>query len=104
MPSVSKGMDRVFRIEPLANSDREEVQTIFESNVPRYFSPEERARFVTFLRDTPGPAWVARTATGLVGFGALSFSDQDTAWLRWGMVHRDFHRRGGREGPPGCSP
>jgi GNAT superfamily N-acetyltransferase len=86
---------RSFFIEPFAERDRHEVFTVFDSNVPHAFAATERHRFEAFLNNPPGPAWVARMVDGnVVGFGALSFSDATTAWLRWSMVRSDIHRQG----------
>ena len=49
---ISVAMDQMFRIAPLVVSDRD---AIVESNVSRYFSAEEHARFATFLVDGTGP-------------------------------------------------
>ena len=83
-------------VHPYGDRDRDAVLAIFDSNTPTSFSLHERPRFERFLDDITGRAWVARTGEEgeVTGFGAVSFSDPDTAWLRWGMVSRAGQRRG----------
>ncbi|MGC4192387.1 MAG: GNAT family N-acetyltransferase [Thermomicrobiales bacterium] len=75
--------------------DRDAILAVFDSNVPAFFSAIERPRLETFLDNAPDQAWVAQADDGTIaGFGAVTWSDPDTAWLRWGMVAQGQHRRG----------
>ncbi len=68
---------------------------VFDSNVPDYFLPSERAQFEAFLDDLPGPYFVGESGGRVVACGGIALSDEGgRADLCWGMVHRSVHRRG----------
>ncbi len=76
--------------------DRVACLRVFDSNGPRFVTPEERAGFAAFLDALPRPFWVARLqATGAVtGCDGVSITDEGrTAWLRCGMVAAEHHGR-----------
>lgn len=78
-------------------ADREACLSLFDSNVPPYFAPSERADFAAFLDDLPGPYLVLEDLNGDIvacgGFGPTR-QDDTVAILCWGMVRRDQHGRG----------
>src|SRR5690349_2053249 len=82
----------LLTVEPYLARDSNDVLAVFDSNVPHAFAQTERSRFEAFLSAPPGPAWIGRLGGVLVGFGGLSFSDDSTAWLRWGMVRSGSQR------------
>ncbi len=61
-----------------------------------YFTEGERAEFVQFLDELPGPYLVLETGSGeVVGCGGYAFRDDGkTVDLCWGMVTRSRHREG----------
>ena len=69
--------------------------SIFDSNVPTYFSTSERQEFEAFLLDLPGPYLMMKHAElGVIGCGGYAFNQADkSADLCWGMVHKDFHKK-----------
>jgi ribosomal protein S18 acetylase RimI-like enzyme len=72
--------------------------SIFDGNVPAFFSPDERAEFVQFLQDIEperAPYIVVTLGGSIVACGGLSLDVSNAvASLSWGMVDRAFHRQG----------
>lgn len=90
-------MDRVLS-RPYHSEDFGACLSIFDSNVPRFFSPKERVEFVKFLEDIE-PAknlYMVLTLKGsIVASGGLSIeAEPGTASLSWGMVDQAWHRQG----------
>lgn len=83
-------------IRPFEVEDRPACLDLFDSNVPRYFLPQERAEFAAFLDALPGPYVVLEDGSARVlGCGGYALADGGRrADLCWGMVHGDHHRRG----------
>ncbi|MEX0893090.1 MAG: GNAT family N-acetyltransferase [Gemmatimonadota bacterium] len=79
-----------------APTDRAACLAIFDSNVPRYFTPEERAQFAAWLDAPPGPYFVlADAAEGVVGCGGYALGRAPgRADLCWGMVRADRQGEG----------
>ena len=79
-----------------APDDIEGCLAVFDSNVPEYFTPSERAEFAAFLTDLPGYYFVLVASIGeVVGCGGYARSELPrTADLCWGMIRRDLHGRG----------
>ncbi len=68
---------------------------LFDSNVPDYFLPPERAEFEAFLDDLPGPYFVGEIGDRVVACGGYAVdAETGRADLCWGMVHGELHRRG----------
>jgi len=85
------------RFRPWTPADRELALALFDSNVPRYFAARERADFVEFIDNLPGPYFVVADAAGQpVGCGGYAVHDEkpDTVALCWGMIHREHHGEG----------
>ena len=83
---------------PYIFNDRSACLAIFDSNVPTFFAPEERADFCEFLgginaEDRP---YLVLTCQGSViacgGLNAMTETRQ--AVLAWGMVERALHGQG----------
>ncbi len=84
-------------VEPYTRDDQAACLRILKSNTPRFFAPDERADFRTFLAALPGPFWVMRRWPdgSIVGCGGVSVTDGGrSAWLRWGMVAAEHHGQG----------
>ncbi len=75
------------------SSDRDGCLAAFDSNVPMYFLPMERAEYSSFLSAPRGDYFVARRGGDIVGCGGVA-RRADEADLCWGMVHRALHGRG----------
>lgn len=86
-----------IRIREYTDEDLQACLAVFDSNVPTHFREEERAGFEGYLRELPGPCFVAVDARGDVvacGGHALRDDPPGVADLCWGMVRRDLHGRG----------
>ncbi|HFK2918945.1 TPA: GNAT family N-acetyltransferase [Stenotrophomonas maltophilia] len=81
-------------------ADASACLSIFDSNVPTYFAPEERSDFERFLREqaTDCAFQVIERDGSIVACGGLSRYGDGRAGFCWGMVQRALHRQGlGRE-------
>ena len=69
---------------------------VFDSNVPKFFAPHERAEFAAFLATSTDPYFVVVDDQELViGCGGYYFNpERAAAGLTWGMVNRSLHRQG----------
>ena len=76
--------------------DLEACLEVFDSNVPRFFTPNERDEFRSFLHELPGPYLVLVTPGGRVAAcgGYAINRDDGSADLCWGMVREDLHGTG----------
>lgn len=85
-----------YNIRPYTQSDHTACLGLFDSNTPRYFAPEERRDFESFLDRTDATMLVLETAAGeLIGCGGYDIRDGgEEGALAWGMIARDWHRRG----------
>ncbi|HJR72503.1 MAG TPA: GNAT family N-acetyltransferase [Luteimonas sp.] len=86
-----------LRFRAWREDDRDTGLALFDSNVPQYFAAQERADFIEFIDDLPGPYFVALDADGIaVGCGGYAVHDKkpETAALCWGMIDRAHHGRG----------
>ncbi len=82
-------------IEPYQPQHSAECLAIFDSNVPTYFAPIERAEFTDFLAAPDCDYYVQRVDGKLVGCGGMYVKrDTRTAGLCWGMVARGWHSKG----------
>jgi len=83
---------------PYRSEDFDACLSIFDGNVPEFFSPEERVEFVQFLYDidpAETPYLVLTLNGSVVACGGLSINtDTGTASLSWGMVDQAYHRWG----------
>jgi GNAT superfamily N-acetyltransferase len=77
-------------------NDQDACVAIFESNMPDYFDPHDRADLISFLDELPGPYYVCVLAgRGICACGGYYIqAEAKLAALTWGMVHRDLHRHG----------
>lgn len=79
-----------------APRDRDACLAVFDSNVPEFFTPEERTPFAEFIDDLPGRYLVLEDVGGrIVACGGWAVeTGSRTADLCWGMVARDLHGTG----------
>ncbi|WP_102128138.1 GNAT family N-acetyltransferase [Deinococcus planocerae] len=89
-------------IRPFTPTDRAACLALFDSNVPEFFLPPERAEFELWL-DKPfdsgeyGEYFVLEDEGRVVACGGVWLDPQHPerpAGFSWGMVARDAHRRG----------
>lgn len=66
---------------------------ILQSNTPKYFMEEDLLEYTTFLNTFTDPYFVILKMNKVVGCGGIFLRD-GTAGLSWGMIHREFHKRG----------
>lgn len=66
---------------------------LFDSNIPHFFAPAERADFTAFLEAGPEDYFVAADGGEIVGCGGV-FVRNGEGGLCWGMVDRTRHRTG----------
>ncbi len=81
-------------------ADASACLSIFDSNVPTYFAPEERSDFERFLQEQAMDCafQVIERDGSIVACGGLSRRGDGSAGFCWGMVQRALHRHGlGRE-------
>lgn len=80
---------------PYEPKDREACLALFDSNVPRFFDPSERAGFEGFLDRLDSPYQVIERDGRIVACGGQAMKpDGRTAVLCWGMVEQGLHRQG----------
>lgn len=87
----------VPRLRAYAPGDAAECLGIFDSNVPRYFAPDERDEFADFLaglHPKTGRHLVLTDGDRIVACGGLSFEEPPRAALAWGMVDAALQGRG----------
>lgn len=70
--------------------------SIFDSNTPQYFAPQEKDKFIAFLNRPNKLYFVVTSAKDeVVACGGYNFNDDKTlAWLRWDMVLSSVHQHG----------
>jgi ribosomal protein S18 acetylase RimI-like enzyme len=83
-----------MNLRPYTSTDFEACLAIFDSNVPRFFAPEERAEFIEFLEQPMGVYFVVedelKALIGCGGYGEI----KGIGVLTWGMVRHDLHKQG----------
>src|SRR5947208_16948619 len=75
-------------VRPYSAADREACLGVFDS-----IAYGERIPFEEFLEALPGPYFVMEHDGTIVGCGGFQL-EPSVAWLKWGMIHRDWQRRG----------
>jgi len=70
--------------------------SLFESNTPHYFAPQEKDKFLSFLNRIGMSYFVVMSkAEVVVACGGYNLSENNTvAWLRWDMVRSSHHQQG----------
>jgi ribosomal protein S18 acetylase RimI-like enzyme len=83
-----------MNLRPYTATDFDACLAIFDSNVPRFFAPEERAEFIKFLEHPMGAYFVVenelKALIGCGGYGEIN----GVGMLTWGMVQKELHRQG----------
>lgn len=88
-----------LKIRAFDTRDREGCLTLFDSNMPQFFAPHERAEFEAYLDDLeergPNGEYLVLEVDGkTVACGGYYVAPDGTAGLAWGLVGRDSHREG----------
>lgn len=86
-----------LRIRPYDKSDFEVMCGIYRRNEPGRFPQEYRDKFEQFIKGGRSLFLVVEDAGRVVGFGAVNLGwpgSPNIAWLSFGMVDPDLHRRG----------
>lgn len=95
--SDARNMDHCIS-RPYRHEDFDACLSIFDGNVPGFFSMDERAEFATFLAevDPETSPYIVLVLDGfVVACGGLSLDpNKGAASLSWGMVDRAYHGRG----------
>jgi GNAT superfamily N-acetyltransferase len=85
----------MLRFRRYRSSDQNAVLSVFRSNVPDYFSPQEESWVKQVLRDETCPLYVMIEKEQIIGFGGFEIAEfANVAYLVFGMVHREQHGRG----------
>ena len=81
---------------PFVDADQARCLEIFQSNVPKYFDPEERDEYIQFLSDNPDNYLVMELEGEIIGCGGYFLKDktEGLGGISWGMVHSDQHGGG----------
>jgi N-acetylglutamate synthase-like GNAT family acetyltransferase len=95
-----------MKIRSYKLSDQDACMSLFDSNTPRFFHPEERNVFLDYLESSDflpprlrsaevpqGCMYVVESDDQIVGCGGW-FLDGRVAVLSWGIVHQSLHRSG----------
>jgi len=84
-----------FTFRPYTPADETACLALFDSNTPKFFGPEERPAFASFLKRQPCPFFVVEAESLIVACGGYG-NDSQTGKiiLAWGMVRGDLHRQG----------
>ncbi|HLP53933.1 MAG TPA: GNAT family N-acetyltransferase [Fluviicola sp.] len=89
-------------LRPYTPTDKQPCLEAFKSNVPLFFTEAEITDFSNFLDSLPRRQaeestryYVLKLNNQIIGAGG--FGDKDNTGklsLAWGLVHRDFHKKG----------
>jgi predicted GNAT family N-acyltransferase len=93
-------------IREYEDKDMEGCLAAFKSNVPKFFTEAEINLFHGFLENFNSEIingkyfkktyyYVITEEENIIGCGGFGYNDQTNALsLAWGLVHRDFHKKG----------
>lgn len=79
----------LMNIRKYESSDIDSVISIFRSNIPKYFGPEEEPGLRDLLSGDVENYYVLELDGKVVGAGGIELNEDDTVSLCWGMVHND---------------
>jgi [ribosomal protein S18]-alanine N-acetyltransferase len=75
-------------------SDRQDLINVFQSNVPDYFAQSELIDLIEHLDQKESDYYVIVQNNEIVGGGGIALEEDDTVSICWGMVRRDYHKKG----------
>lgn len=83
-----------MNILPYTPAHREACLALFDSNRPKFFTEDERDKFINWLdHHTAENYYVMEHDGQIVACGGV-YADGNEAGLSWGMVHADLHGKG----------
>ena len=87
---------RLLNIRGYRSDDREHCLSIFDSNTPQFFAPQDRSDFASFLNRPDGIFLVGEVdGQGLVACGGWYIDEKKgLAGLTWGMVKKEAQQCG----------
>lgn len=83
--------EKNVQIRPYRPTDLEAVVSIFRSNIPKYFTPEEEPGLRDYLGEHAEHYYVLESEGEVVGSGGIAYNELEnpTVSLCWGMVRND---------------
>ncbi|MFL5753612.1 MAG: GNAT family N-acetyltransferase [Bacteroidia bacterium] len=75
-------------------ADKPALIEIFNSNVPKYFAPEEQDDLHACVAETGVSYFVLEKKGKVVGSGGIVVNEDDTVSICWGMIHNSYHKTG----------
>jgi ribosomal-protein-alanine N-acetyltransferase len=95
-PVVSQQQERAMIFRRYTPADRSTCMAILESNMPRFFSNQDRVEYQSFLDAPTGTYSVLEQVHGhIIGCGGIATRDQERVGiLTWGMIHVSYHYQG----------
>ncbi len=83
-------------IREYKEEDRNSCLEIFDSNCPKYFAVAEKILFINWLdKKDREKYYVLTVADKIIACGGIYKDKKEyLAGLAWGMVHRNFHKKG----------
>lgn len=76
-------------------SDKGQLLEIIELNIPKYFAPEEKEDFETYLENKIDEYFVLTLNDKIVGSGGINYTESlTTAKISWDMIHSAYHNKG----------
>ena len=84
------------RVRPYHQNDFVACLAVFDSNLPKFFAPQEREEFVSFLQGMRrGQYIVLEDGSAVIACGGLVLDETgQSASLSWGMVAQPHHGQG----------
>jgi ribosomal protein S18 acetylase RimI-like enzyme len=86
---VFRSKKTTMNIRPYNSFDLENAVSVFRSNIPKYFGPEEEAGLRGYLEEHPNDYFVAEVDGEVVGSGGFALNDDQTVSLCWGMIRKE---------------
>ncbi len=88
----------MMKLQPYSQAFEKDCLSIFDSNVPMFFAPQERETFRGFLNRQVHPYYyfvVSDASEKIVACGGMKLElSKHSAMLRWDMVNCESHKQG----------
>lgn len=82
-------------IQPYKLSDKDELISIFNLNVPKYFDPKEMQEFINYLEDKKDTYLTIKTEDEIIGGVGYEIRESDSSGrINWIFLHPDFSGAG----------
>lgn len=86
--------DKTMVIKNYNIADQHQCLALFDSNFPKYFAAHERPLFERFLAQEQAHFYCLAENHKVLACGGFRVDHFGLAYLAWGMVSQDQHRRG----------